>query len=221
MVLLRILGNLKVAGDISSKSISRTDEGADWLRINDATNNVGRTALYGNLSINGTQKGLGGLVVGTWGDSNIGEGNIKATGNITAGGNVTTGGLTTAKKINLQFDKWENNLLDNKHAYIVNDNTNYKALMIAGNDVKVTGVREVQIYDNLTVTGNLKVNGTLTVKNLVVEDNLDLGTEKRPFYKYNNGQDYVELHGLPYWSRGCHNDRRGIHTGCNLRHAIS
>lgn len=39
--------------------------------------------------------------------------------------------------------------------------------------------------------------------NQVVEDNLDLGKEKHPFYKYNNDQDYVELHGLPYQSRCC------------------
>jgi hypothetical protein len=73
-------GNLNVVGNISSKNISRTD-GGDWLRINDATNNAGRTALYGNLSINSTQKGFGGLSVGTWG-SDAGEGNIAITGEI-------------------------------------------------------------------------------------------------------------------------------------------
>ena len=54
----------------------------DWLRINN-NDNIGRTAMYGNVSINGTKKGMGGLSVGAW-TSNVGEGNIAATGKIIA-----------------------------------------------------------------------------------------------------------------------------------------
>jgi hypothetical protein len=72
-------------GNLQSISLSRAD-GGDWLRINDAPNNVGRTALFGNLSINSNQAGHSGLSVGTWDDA--GDNNIKAAGNITAGGKV-------------------------------------------------------------------------------------------------------------------------------------
>ena len=81
-------GNLTVNGFINSTSISRI--GGDWLRINNEGGTNGRTALYGNLSVNGIMDGHSGLSVGTWGDA--GEGNIKASGNITAGSiNTNTG----------------------------------------------------------------------------------------------------------------------------------
>jgi hypothetical protein len=71
--------SLNVGGNLTGPNLNRV--GGDWLRINDMADSVGRTALYGNLSINDTKKGGGGgLSVGSWTDA--GQGNINATGNI-------------------------------------------------------------------------------------------------------------------------------------------
>jgi hypothetical protein len=73
--------------------------GGDWLRINDG--GVGRTALYGNLSINGTVDGNGGLAVGTWNDK-VGEGSIAASGNITVNGRSSFGGPMSEGILNVR-----------------------------------------------------------------------------------------------------------------------
>ena len=77
-------------GNTLTHSVSRN--GGDWLRINNDGSSPGRTALYGNLSINDTRKNQGGLSVGAW--KNVGKGNIEATGNIFADGNVGVGTKT-------------------------------------------------------------------------------------------------------------------------------
>ena len=68
--------NLNVGGTVNSPNVDRV--GGDWLRINGHGQSVGRTALYGKLSINDTRNGMGGLVVGDW-DTNPGQGGIIAT----------------------------------------------------------------------------------------------------------------------------------------------
>ena len=81
-------GNLTVDGRIGTPLLGRYD--GDWLRINDGES-VGRTAIYGKVSINDTKNGHGGLSVGEW-DAPVGAGNIKATGNISAG-SIGTGSV--------------------------------------------------------------------------------------------------------------------------------
>jgi hypothetical protein len=150
-------GNLNVAGDISSKNISRTD-GGDWLRINDATNNAGRTALYGNLSINSTQKGFGGLNVGTWG-SDAGEGNIKATGNITMGsvlGSNDTLHIHPAKNL-----------------YLIPRGGSVLISKDWGASGNLTVVGNQSIGGDLTVGGQLKVDGDLRIKGKIIFDTGD------------------------------------------------
>jgi filamentous hemagglutinin family protein len=85
-------GNLSVQGNADISSINTPQirrSGGDWLRINN--DGVGRTALYGNLSINDTVGDNGGLAVGTWNDK-VGTGNILATGNVTALGGANLEG---------------------------------------------------------------------------------------------------------------------------------
>lgn len=91
-----VVGNVNAGGDMTAQALTRTS--GDWLRINNASGSVGRTALHGNLSVNGTMAGNSGLTVGDW--SNAGEGNIKATGSI-SGGSISTGGSVTASSIKL------------------------------------------------------------------------------------------------------------------------
>ena len=71
--------------DQTGESFKRADK-VDWLRINGDGNGAtgsGKTALYGNLSVNGAEGG-GGLTVGDW--AAAGNGNIVATGKIFASG---------------------------------------------------------------------------------------------------------------------------------------
>ena len=74
----------------NNKQIISSD--TDWLRIGN-NNNPGRTAMYGNVSINSTKNSKSGLSVGAW--KSVGQGNIEATGNIKAGGNLSVNGVIT------------------------------------------------------------------------------------------------------------------------------
>ena len=83
--------SLNIGGNLTGPNLNRV--GGDWLRVNDLADSVGRTALYGNLSINDTKKGGGGgLSVGSWAD--VGQGNIKASGNI-------EGNVLVSKELNV------------------------------------------------------------------------------------------------------------------------
>ena len=73
-------GNLLPIGGIinqNNQQIISSDK--DWLRIGNNTN-PGKTAMYGNVSINDTKNGNSGLSVGAW--KSVGQGNIEATGSI-------------------------------------------------------------------------------------------------------------------------------------------
>lgn len=64
-------------------------------------------------------------------------------------------------------------------AGIVNDTSNYKELMIAGNTSRDTGYREVSLWDNLNVKNNLtvtnqaNVQGTLSIGGLIYSSKLN------------------------------------------------
>jgi hypothetical protein len=83
-------GSIFMKNYLNAPSLRRV--GGDWLRINDG--GVGRTALYGNLSINDAPDGNSGLAVGSWTDK-VGQGSIAATGNISANGNLIAKGRTS------------------------------------------------------------------------------------------------------------------------------
>jgi cytoskeletal protein CcmA (bactofilin family) len=93
-------GNVTTSGTITGTEISRV--GTDWFRINHHTDSSGQTGVYGNLSINTTKKGKGGLSVGNF--TSPGNGNISATGNIIADGNIrgtdiTCGTITSSGNV--------------------------------------------------------------------------------------------------------------------------
>jgi len=88
-------GTVDIFGNLNTPQIRRV--GGDWLRINN--DGVGRTALFGNLSINDSTGGNGGLAVGSWNDK-VGQGNIAATGTITAGGNIIASNRNILAELN-------------------------------------------------------------------------------------------------------------------------
>jgi hypothetical protein len=119
--------NVNVGATLNTPDINRV--GGDWLRVNDRGDSVGRTALYGKLSINDTRNGMGGLVVGDW-DTNPGQGGILATNKICINntcvtendlkqiqsGNVTTNTVTAN---NVKLNKW--NISDEGPALVFRD----------------------------------------------------------------------------------------------------
>jgi hypothetical protein len=101
------------------------------------------------------------------------KGNLNASNNITITGtiksnNFTTNNLTTQKlsvnetsrlgKINLNNAKWETDHEGSNKSYIVSDDGNYKALMIVGHNLVDGGKRRIQMYDDVTINGNLYVS---------------------------------------------------------------
>lgn len=116
--------------------------GHDWLRINphahggkniSAHTGSGKTAMYGNVSINHKYNGGSGLSVGSW-NHNVGQGNIRASGNINSN-NMTTNEIDVAGKINL-FSKGMQGNSDSDPAYIekVRIRPNENALRMTIND---------------------------------------------------------------------------------------
>ena len=79
----QVIGDANFVNTVDTPSLRRKN--GDWLRINNDSN-TGRTALYGNLSINDTVAGHSGLSVGSWEDA--GQGNIKATGDVSVKGKI-------------------------------------------------------------------------------------------------------------------------------------
>jgi hypothetical protein len=138
-------GTVDIPGNLNTPQIRRV--GGDWLRINN--DGVGRTALYGNLAINDSIDGNGGLAVGSWNDK-VGQGNIAATGSITANGNITANSNITANgKVSFGGGMSEG---------IVN---------IRNRDGRYTHFNwpdgQNYIRGNTIVDGNMSVNGPATV----------------------------------------------------------
>ena len=79
--------------NIKTKAVN-TPVGHDWLRINENADSCGRTAIFGNLSVNTPQKGFSGLSVGSF-DPGIPNGNINAIGNAKSA-SVATGNVSMA-----------------------------------------------------------------------------------------------------------------------------
>ena len=86
-------------------------------------------------------------------------------------GNVAiTGGITGNFTLLPGYKNWAVDGTGAGGAAVYNDNGTYKKLMILGNN-SAGGVREVGIWDNLTVNGNTTVAGTLTVSSSGIKFN--------------------------------------------------
>jgi microcystin-dependent protein len=69
-------------------------------------------------------------------------------------------GVLRSNKIVLSNTKWEENDGSGK-AYIVNDDRNFKKLILAGNDAGGDGTRRVGVWDDMEISRDLKVNRNL------------------------------------------------------------
>jgi len=86
---------------------------------------------------------------------------------VTGGGSsssITASGIVVAPTYAPSYGTWEGYSHGSGGAAIVNDNVNYKKLMIVGNN-SAGGSREVGIWDNLTVNGSEYLSGNLSITN--------------------------------------------------------
>ena len=167
-------GNIKATGRIESTGLSRV--GGDWLRINNVGNSVGRTAMYGGVSINENRNGKGGLGVGYWGYP--GHGNIKAKGTIE--GNkvcITDGGkkycidIEMMKKIKSKVKEKKENV-DEKIKSVINNELGKlklelkKEIKIVKIPDSVTQYYKADLAEIFTNSKKFEVSFTLNVNSI-------------------------------------------------------
>ena len=174
-------GTVDIFGNLNTPQIRRV--GGDWLRINN--DGVGRTALYGNLAINDSTGGNGGLAVGSWNDK-VGQGNIAATGNISAASVSTSGGISVGDTIT---GKGRLHVTGPELLYLLN-----KDGVIIGKDWGGNG--NLQVQGSLCV-GGVCINGDhlrmlrdgfyLQVKNHRRSDGGDIWHNGEPIHLWSDG----------------------------------
>ena len=156
-----------------STIITKDTAGANTfkLNVNDTTNS--KTAFQ---IVNGQAVLLDIKANGTTTLNNV---NINATGTTNLSGTTTIDNKVPAtqpwvqsqlssKTNNTRFiNNWSGDA-DGTSSQIADDTGSYKALMLAGNRSGPGGARNVQVYDDLTVSRNAQVNGSLNAGNLTL-----------------------------------------------------
>lgn len=111
------------------------------------------------------------------GGRGIAIGKASETDNLfDVGIDTTVRGQVNANAFNFNgFKNWDSGNFNDtgEGASIVNDNGNYKALMLLGNR-SAGGNRKVLIYDDATVHGSLNVNGTTTTNAITCRGHIQL-----------------------------------------------
>jgi hypothetical protein len=90
--------------------------------------------------------------------------NLSSVATKLQAGGLNVPGVMKTNKINLTTDKWENQHEGNNKSYVVNDDGNYKKLMLVGNDTGGGGVRRVGMWDDVEISRDLQVNGYLRTR---------------------------------------------------------
>ena len=121
------------------------------------------TANSANLNVAGNAGIAGGATVG---QSLAVTGNVSAGAGVSATGNVLATDSVIAPRLNgalkPSYQTWSGGSTGDGGAGIVNDNGTYKALMVVGNNSE-GGDRRVELYDDVSVNSDLRVNSNLTV----------------------------------------------------------
>jgi hypothetical protein len=136
-------------------------------------------------------------------------------------GGITVPGVMKPNKLNLGVDRWENNHEGNAKSYVVNDNGNYKKLMLVGNDSGGGGIRRVGIWDDMEISRNLQVNGGTNVN---ANMNAASISTNNPTWNgwisgsFGTGKDRVVLGNLENQATvGAHNNALNAWTALRLR----
>lgn len=95
------------------------------------------------------------------------EAKVGGTGTVAApNGDITTGRISTSS-IAPRYQNWNSFAVGAGGAGVVNDDANYKALMVVGN-TSAGSDRKVNIYDDLAVNSDVSVGASLTVNGAFV-----------------------------------------------------
>lgn len=95
------------------------------------------------------------------------EAKTGPTGALASPSNTITTGKVIAGSYAPTYSDWNSFVQGAGGAGIVNDNANYRALMVVGN-ASAAGERKVQIFDDLSVSSDVVVGASLTVNGPVV-----------------------------------------------------
>jgi hypothetical protein len=171
----------------------------DWRWTDNTVGNQG-PILFGEnggaLGWNVMDANKGGLAM-TW-DT---QGNVNITKDTKIGGNVkVSGNILQVGTLGLS-NNWESQaatMIDgSKNSQIVDDRETYKALMLVGNNT--SGKRQVKVFDDLEVTGNQRINGSLDLNG-----GWRIDSDETWLYFRKGGEVKAKIHmsggywGLPY-----------------------
>jgi len=175
-------GSVLLGGDndgaTAALQVGRADGAGGRILFDDdeIDNTVGNMGINRN-SGNNVQMGSGGLTVDGNVISEVGarvDGNFSTRGGVTLGNDAAdtttiSGSLTTTEDMFAggallpKYRNW-NGVTGDGGAAILNDNNGFKAFMIVGNESAINGngtagERRVNLYDDVTISGDLEVNG--------------------------------------------------------------
>ena len=156
------------APPLNTSSAGQTKNG--FLQINNTANNNNSLSVVGNLILSGTGNYLN--FGSTWGTAgygiwdNSGVLNFKNSGGSWQSIQAIVTNLMGSTGLTAPYlpvyAAWASLGTGTGGAAIYNDNGSYKTLMIVGNN-SAGGNREVGLWDDLTVSNNLYVNGDIKV----------------------------------------------------------
>lgn len=134
---------------------------------------VNGTAVHLDINTNGTTT-LNNLNINATGTTNF-SGNTKINNQVPAT-QPWVQSVIAPKTNNTRFiNNWSGDA-DGTSSQIADDTGSYKALMLAGNRSLNNGVRNVQVYDDLMVSRNAQVNGSLNANGDIKAANLKIGS---------------------------------------------
>jgi hypothetical protein len=153
-----IMGNTTAGGNLTVNKTFRANKinisNSEWEKEhegNDKSYIVSDNKNYKTLMIVGHNQADGGTR------------KIRMWDDVTVDRNLTVNKTLYASKINLNNFEWEYAYEGNDKSYIVSDTKNYKALMIVGHNLSDGKTRKIQLYDDVNITNNLLVQGSLHV----------------------------------------------------------
>jgi hypothetical protein len=205
-------GGTNVNGGNDGLSVTNnTNEGPRLRLVNTAKTAVGQTQDWSLWNMTG---GYGNKLA-FWrynGDgTNAGpameildNGNVNVFGDLNLTKNANIGGISKLKKLNLDTDTWENTHEGDQKSYIVNDNTNYKTLMLVGNNLGGKQ-RQVSVWDDLNVARDLNVGRNVKAANIprVIEGYIrnitTIGTGLANDIKINTVSDSMQVSNPSSW----------------------